>query len=81
MVKKNWLPGDSARLIQVMLKGLKGPITVNGKEYNNVMPGFDFLNDEELAILINYVKQSFNNRASSILDADHIAKERAKLHP
>ncbi len=81
LIRSEWVRGDSARLIQVMLKGLKGPITVNGKEYNNVMPGFDFLNDEELAILINYVKQSFNNRASSILDADHIAKERAKLHP
>lgn len=34
----DYLKADKERAIRVVLKGLSGPITVNGKPYNNVMP-------------------------------------------
>lgn len=80
LVRSEWVRGDSSRLIQVVLKGLQGPISVNGKEYNNVMPGFEFLKDEELATLINYVRRNFSNW-SNLVSTEHITTERAKIKP
>jgi glucose/arabinose dehydrogenase len=80
IVRSEWVRGDSARLINVMLKGLQGPITVLGKEYNNVMPAFEFLNDEDLATLLTYIRRGFSNW-SPIITPAHVATEREKLKP
>ncbi len=40
-----------------MLNGIEGKITVNGTEFDNAMPPFDFLGDDEIAAVIAYVRQ------------------------
>lgn len=42
-------------------KGQKGPITVNGKSYNEEMPGFDYLTEYQVHQIIRYVEQSWGN--------------------
>ncbi len=42
-------------LLLAVLFGLQGPISVGGKEYNAPMPGFSWLSDEELALVLNHV--------------------------
>jgi len=79
IVRSEWVRGDSSRLINVLLKGLQGPITVSGKEYNNVMPAFQFLNDQDLAELLTYVRKGFSNWRSAIT-AEQVAAERLKAH-
>jgi len=50
-----------------LLKGLHGKILVNNQEYNGMMAGYeDFYSDAELAALLTYIRNSFNNRSSSI---------------
>jgi hypothetical protein len=39
----------------VVLYGLQGPLTVEGKTYNGVMPPFRQLKDQEVADVLNYV--------------------------
>ncbi|MBC9797986.1 PQQ-dependent sugar dehydrogenase [Sinomicrobium weinanense] len=61
-----WVLGDRTRLINVVLKGLRGEIFVNEKSYTNVMPKLDRLTDEEIAGILTYIRQSFGNSASGI---------------
>jgi mono/diheme cytochrome c family protein len=62
--------GNKKDFINVLLNGLKGPIEVHGKTYNQQMPKQDFLTDEELSLIINYVSSSFENKGSKITPAD-----------
>lgn len=61
---------DKNKFINVLLNGLKGPIEVHGKTYNQQMPKQDFLTDEELSLIINYVSVSFDNEGHKVTPAD-----------
>jgi len=52
------------------LFGQKGEIKVNGQTYNQIMPAYSFLTDEELANLISFVRNNFGNKAPAISAAD-----------
>lgn len=61
-----WVTGDKKRLVEVVLNGLNRPIQVKGKPYNNLMPQFSFLRDEELAQVLTYIRTHFNNNSSEV---------------
>jgi mono/diheme cytochrome c family protein len=70
LVNTEWVLGDQDRLIKVVLKGLLGPMKVIDKEYPGQVPMTPFegmLNDEEIAAVLTYVRNSFGNRASAVL--------------
>ena len=77
IVKSDWLDDDD-RMIKIVLKGLFGPLKFQGKEYGKAgntppMIGFGPLcNDEEIAGVISYVRQSFGN------DLDFVKTEDVK---
>jgi mono/diheme cytochrome c family protein/glucose/arabinose dehydrogenase len=65
----NWVEGNQDRLIKLVLKGLHGPIEVQGKTYPGQVPMTAFeglLNDEEVAAVITYVRNSFGNNSSPV---------------
>jgi glucose/arabinose dehydrogenase len=62
----DWVTGDKRRLMQVVIHGLSGPITVNGVGYNEAMPSHAYLKDTEIASILTYIRQSFGNNASFI---------------
>lgn len=64
-----WVIGNEDRLIKLTLNGLLGPIEVNGKKYPGQVPMTPFgmmLNDQEIADVLTYVRNSFGNEASPI---------------
>lgn len=61
-----WVVGNKESLIRILLKGHQGEMRVKNKTYNETMPSFAFLSDEELARLLSYVRNSFGNRASEV---------------
>ena len=63
-----WVMGDKKRLVDVVMNGLNRPIQVKGKPYNNLMPQFGFLRDEELAQVLTYIRQHFNNSSAVTLE-------------
>lgn len=71
----DWVTGDKARLIKIALNGLQGPIEVNGETYNSVMPPHNYLSDEDLAIILTYIRNSFGNQASGV-SAEEVKAER-----
>ena len=62
IAQSEWVNYNTDRLINVILNGLKGPVTVKGQSYNEVMPGHgSFLSDEQIAEVLTYIKSNFNN--------------------
>jgi nitrite reductase (NO-forming) len=57
----DYLMADTRRAIGIVLNGLTGPVTVNGQEYNSVMPPMSQLTDDEVANIMTYVLNSFGN--------------------
>lgn len=78
--KTDWVSGDKKRLINVILRGLENPITVNGEEYANPMPPQAYLTDKEIADVLTYIRASFGNKATAVTTAE-VAGQRAKLTP
>jgi mono/diheme cytochrome c family protein len=51
-------------LIRIVLQGVGGPMTVNGKDYSLDMPGLAaVLTDEQIAQVLSYVRRDFGNLA------------------
>ena len=67
--KSDWVRGNEDRLIKLTMKGLMGPIVVNGKHYPGNVPMTPYeklLNDREMSAVLTYIRNSFGNRASPI---------------
>ncbi len=78
LVESEWVSGDIDRLITVLLAGLEGPITVNGKQFNDLMPKQDFLSDDDIANVLTYIRMNFNNNAGAVRRRE-VASMRKKL--
>lgn len=65
LTKTSYVLGDKTRLVKVVLNGLQGE-DIEGEPYNNVMPGFDALTDQQIADVLTYVRNSFGNKASAL---------------
>lgn len=67
LTKSEYVNGSAERLIAMVLKGNAGPMTIDGKPYNNIMPGQELvLKDEQIAAVLSFVRQSFGNNAPPI---------------
>jgi nitrite reductase (NO-forming) len=62
--------------IRAVVHGLSGKVTVNGTEYNSVMPPMNQLNDDEIANILTYVLNSWGNPGGSVSKED-VKKQRA----
>ena len=69
IAKSPWVNTDENRLIKLSLFGLMGPVEINGKKYDGTVPMTPFggmLNDEELASVLTFVRNSFGNQADPV---------------
>jgi nitrite reductase (NO-forming) len=80
LAKSDLIAADPKRPIRILLQGLTGKVTVNGKDYNSVMPPMSQLNDDEVANIVTYVLNSWGNPGGRV-SADEIAKTRAANAP
>ncbi len=81
LIASPWVVQSPERLIKLSLNGIMGPIEVNGKKFEGKTPMTPYgglMNDEELAAVLSYVRNSFGNRAPFIT-ADQVKKVRASL--
>ncbi|MEM1124267.1 MAG: c-type cytochrome, partial [Bacteroidota bacterium] len=76
-----WVKEDKERLIKLTLKGLYGPMMVNNLAYPGKVPMTAFgglMNDEEVAAVLTYVRNSFENKAG-VVTAEEVKKVRATV--
>lgn len=62
----DYLMEDTERAIDIVLNGLEGPVTVNGEQYNSVMPPMSQLNDDEVANILTYVMNAWDNSGEAV---------------
>ena len=72
-----FLMADKERAIKVALGGLAGPVEVNGKQYNAVMPSWGHLDDETIANTLTYVMSSWGNSGPAVTAAEVTAVREA----
>ena len=80
LAKSDYLAADTKRAIGVVTHGLTGKITVNGHEYDSVMPPMAQLTDDEVANILTYVLNSWDNPGGQI-SKEEVAKARAEAVP
>ena len=72
--------GDATnQLIAIVLKGLQGPVVVEGKPFNNAMQAWEGqYTDSQLAAILTYVRSDWGNNAPPIT-ADMVKQIRAEF--
>jgi mono/diheme cytochrome c family protein len=72
--------GDATNhLIAIVLKGLQGPVTVEGKPFNNSMQAWEGqYTDQQLAAILTYVRSDWGNNAPPIT-ADMVKQIRGEF--
>lgn len=79
LVDSEWVHGEPQVLVQILLHGIQGEITVGDTVYNGVMPEFgNSLDDNEIAALATYLRSNFENNADAI-DADFVTEQRSAI--
>jgi len=61
-----WTLGRPEVPIAIILHGLEGPLVVHNKEFDQVMPKWDHLSDEQIAAVLSYERNSWSNSAGMV---------------
>jgi nitrite reductase (NO-forming) len=77
LAKSSVLKENPKRIVDIMLHGLSGPITVNGQQFNSVMPPMTQLTDDEVANIGTYVLNSWGNPGGQIHKEDVAERRKA----
>ena len=76
LANSDYLMADTRRAIEIVLNGLVGPVTVNGKAFDSVMPPMSQLNDDEIANILTFTLNSWGNEGD-VLGSEDVAEVRA----
>lgn len=60
-----FLNKQRAQLACIVKHGIRGPLQINGKTYEGIMPGISKLNNVEIAYILTYVTTTFGNSTST----------------
>ena len=67
LVGSEWVVGPARLPVEIILRGLAGPIEVQGEKWDMVMPGLGSLfDDEKVAGLATYIRRAWGNQASAV---------------
>ncbi|MBN7796098.1 c-type cytochrome [Parahaliea mediterranea] len=77
LARSEWVTGDERLVVQILLRGLSGEISVAGVTYNGMMPPFgNSLGDAEIAALASYIRGAWSNDAGAV-NVSAVTAERA----
>ena len=65
-----WVTGSKTTLIQMILKGSKGKVEIDGETFHNTMPAQAHLTDQQIADILTFIRNSFGNKASAVTPAE-----------
>jgi nitrite reductase (NO-forming) len=77
LAKSDFLMQDKRRSIEIVVNGMSGPVTVNGRAYNSVMPPMSQLNDDAIANILTYVRNAWGNKGDPV-SPDEVTTVRAR---
>ena len=68
---------DTKKNIGIILNGQTGEVVVNGKKYNAIMNPLNYLDDKQIADVLNYIRNSWGNKYPIVTPAQ-VKTEREK---
>ncbi|MEO0066267.1 MAG: hypothetical protein RI983_1593 [Bacteroidota bacterium] len=77
IAQSDFLKKSSNEIIDVLIKGQSGAIKVNGVTYNGVMPSVEYLSDQEMADVLNYIQNSWGNKNTKPVLPEQVKKRRS----
>ncbi len=83
LVGSEWVlaPGGD-RLVRIVLNGLSGPITVQGREWNLPMPPWrENLDDDAVAVVLNYIRSGLGTNKVAAIKPELVSAARNEPHP
>ena len=63
---KEWVEGDKSRLVQMLIKGSVGKVTIDGDTFSNTMPAQPNFTDQQIADVLTYMRTNFGFKASAV---------------
>ena len=66
IIESDFVNGDPAKLIGIVLHGIKGKLEVKGEVYNSIMPPQANLTNQQIADVLSFVRSNFGNNAGAI---------------
>jgi nitrite reductase (NO-forming)/hydroxylamine reductase len=73
LAESDYFAEDPMLAVAAVINGLSGPVTVNGVDYNAVMPTLGHLDDSDVADVVTYVLNSFGNGGGEVSAAEVMA--------
>ncbi len=81
LAKSEWVAGPIENLIRIQLRGMNGPVTVNGTKYelpSAMMAPLSFQSDDQIAAVLTYIRNSFGNKGTAVT-ADQVKAFRGEV--
>ncbi|PHR64676.1 cytochrome c [Pseudidiomarina marina] len=70
LVDNSNITDKPAYIAETIVKGKSGKITVNGAEFNGMMPPMAYMTDADIAAVVNYVNTKFASGSKEISAAE-----------
>ena len=80
LAKSDYFAKDPTRIADVALRGLTGKVSVNGQDYNSVMPPMSQLTDDAIANIATYVLNNWDNPGGRVTK-EQVAQRRKEAAP
>jgi len=77
LASSDYFNADHKRAIDIVKNGISGKITVNGNQFNGVMPALG-LSDEDIANVLTYVSNTWGNKKRTFKKSDVSAVSASK---
>ena len=70
---------DVQKNIDIILNGQNGAITVSGKQYDGSMDPLNYLDDKQIADVLNYIRNSWDNKYPIVTESQ-VKEQRDKAN-
>ncbi|HEX3719282.1 MAG TPA: cytochrome c [Verrucomicrobiae bacterium] len=83
LVGSEWvLASDGNRLVRIVLNGLSGPVQVEGRQWNLVMPPWrENLRDDQIAVVLTYIRSNLGTNKAGPIRQELVSAAREESHP
>jgi mono/diheme cytochrome c family protein len=71
--------GDKTKMIEIVIRGQTSNKDTGGKSNQHMMPAYPEMNDQEIADVLTYIRNSFGNKESPV-KVSEVKSARSKLN-
>lgn len=72
LAKADYIKKPVKNLVAIILEGQSGEILVNKKKFNTIMPPQPYLSDEQVADVLNYIRNTWGNKVAGFITAAQV---------